>query len=173
VVSFLLAFPPNPCKLCIPLLSHAFYKPCPSHPHWLDHSNYMWRWVQVMKILIIPNISTLLLFHPSWDQIFSSAPCSQTPSVQVLCSSLNVRDQVSHLYKTIGLISTLFGNGWDDKRFWIEWYQALKMHKLNSPWIWTASELCIHTYFIFEITQRIVTKLRIRGSKITSVKYYS
>jgi hypothetical protein len=23
--------------------------PCPSHPPWLDHSNYTWRRVQVMK----------------------------------------------------------------------------------------------------------------------------
>jgi hypothetical protein len=26
----------------------------------------------------------LLLFHPSWGKIFSSAPCFQTPSVCVL-----------------------------------------------------------------------------------------
>jgi hypothetical protein len=24
--------------------------PCPSHPPWLDHSNYTWRSVQVMNI---------------------------------------------------------------------------------------------------------------------------
>jgi hypothetical protein len=27
--------------------------PCPSHPPWLDHSNYTWRRVQVMKLLIM------------------------------------------------------------------------------------------------------------------------
>jgi hypothetical protein len=27
--------------------------PCPSHPPWLDHSNYTWRGVQVMKLLIM------------------------------------------------------------------------------------------------------------------------
>jgi hypothetical protein len=26
---------------------------CPSHPPWLDHSNYTWRRVQVMKLLIM------------------------------------------------------------------------------------------------------------------------
>jgi hypothetical protein len=26
--------------------------PCPSHPSWLDYSNYTWRRVQVMKLLI-------------------------------------------------------------------------------------------------------------------------
>jgi hypothetical protein len=46
-------------------------------------------------------LSNLLLFHPSWLKIFSSAPCSQTSCV---CSSLNVRDQVSHPYKTAGCI---------------------------------------------------------------------
>jgi hypothetical protein len=27
--------------------------PCPSHHPWLDHSNYTWRRVQVMKYIII------------------------------------------------------------------------------------------------------------------------
>jgi hypothetical protein len=27
--------------------------PCPSHPPWLDHSNYTWRRVQAMKLLIM------------------------------------------------------------------------------------------------------------------------
>jgi hypothetical protein len=27
--------------------------PCPSHPPWLDHSNYAWRRVQAMKLLIM------------------------------------------------------------------------------------------------------------------------
>jgi hypothetical protein len=27
--------------------------PCPSHPPWLDHSNYICRRVQVMKLLIM------------------------------------------------------------------------------------------------------------------------
>jgi hypothetical protein len=29
------------------------YMPCPSHPPWFDHSNYTWRRVQVMKLLIM------------------------------------------------------------------------------------------------------------------------
>jgi hypothetical protein len=29
------------------------YMPCPSHPPSLDHSNYTWRRVQVMKLLIM------------------------------------------------------------------------------------------------------------------------
>jgi hypothetical protein len=50
--------------------------PCPSDP-WLVHSNYTWTRVQVTKFL------NLLSFHLSSVQIFSSAPCSQTPSVYV------------------------------------------------------------------------------------------
>jgi hypothetical protein len=34
--------------ICIHLLPHSCYMPCPSHPPWLDHSNYTWRRVQVM-----------------------------------------------------------------------------------------------------------------------------
>jgi hypothetical protein len=31
--------------------SHSCYMPSPSHPPWLDHSNYVWRGVQVMELL--------------------------------------------------------------------------------------------------------------------------
>jgi hypothetical protein len=30
--------------------------PCPSHPPWLDHSNYIWRRIQVMKRVIITSV---------------------------------------------------------------------------------------------------------------------
>jgi hypothetical protein len=36
--------------------------PCPSHPPWLDHSNYTWRRVQVMKFL-----TSLLLDGGEWS----------------------------------------------------------------------------------------------------------
>jgi hypothetical protein len=53
-------FPP----ICIPLSPHSCYMPYPSHPPWFDHSNYTWRRVQVMKLLIMqllqpPVISSL------------------------------------------------------------------------------------------------------------------
>jgi hypothetical protein len=48
------------CPICIPLLTHSCYMPRPSHPSWLDHSNYTWRRVHVMKLFIMslfgPNI---------------------------------------------------------------------------------------------------------------------
>jgi hypothetical protein len=39
--------------ICIPLLPHSCYMHRPSHPSWLDYSNYTWRRVQVMKLLLI------------------------------------------------------------------------------------------------------------------------
>jgi hypothetical protein len=35
------------------LFPHACYMPCPSHRNWLDHNNYTYRRVQVMKLLIM------------------------------------------------------------------------------------------------------------------------
>jgi hypothetical protein len=39
--------------ICISRLSYSCYMPCPPHPPWLDHSNYTWRRVQAMKLLIM------------------------------------------------------------------------------------------------------------------------
>jgi hypothetical protein len=39
--------------------------PCPSHSPWLEHSNYTWRRVQVMKLLI-------MLFTPTSHGFYSS-----------------------------------------------------------------------------------------------------
>jgi hypothetical protein len=36
----------------IPLLPHLCYMSCSSHAPWLDHSNYTWRRVQVMMLLV-------------------------------------------------------------------------------------------------------------------------
>jgi hypothetical protein len=44
---------PHQYPICIPGRPHSYYMPCPSHPPWLDHSNYVWRGVQVMKLLIM------------------------------------------------------------------------------------------------------------------------
>jgi hypothetical protein len=57
---------------------HSCYMPCPSHPPWLEHSNYTWRRVQVMKLLIMQFLQhpvTSFLFHPN---ILLSAMFSNT-----------------------------------------------------------------------------------------------
>jgi hypothetical protein len=80
VVSFLLNFP---TKSYIQSSSpHACYIPFPSHPPWLDNSNYVCEeyklWISSLcSFLQSPVTSSLFV------QIFSSAPCSQTPSVYV------------------------------------------------------------------------------------------
>jgi hypothetical protein len=51
--------------------------PCQSHPLQLDHSDYTWWRVQVMKLLILSH-------HPFSFRIFPSESGSQTPSVRVL-----------------------------------------------------------------------------------------
>jgi hypothetical protein len=52
--------------------------PRPSHPPRLDHSNYTWRRVQITKLLVMRFLNP----PANWSQ-FSSASCSQTPSVCV------------------------------------------------------------------------------------------
>jgi hypothetical protein len=39
--------------ICIHLLPHASYLPRPYSPPWLDHCNYIWLRVQIMKLLIM------------------------------------------------------------------------------------------------------------------------
>jgi hypothetical protein len=77
--------------MCTPRLPHSCYMPCPSHPPFLYHSNYIWRWVQVMKLLMQLS-RTSCHFIPLGpiilDTLFSI--------VLSLGSSLNFRDQVSH-----------------------------------------------------------------------------
>jgi hypothetical protein len=63
---------------------HACYMPCFSHIHWLDHSNFTWRKRGSYEALHWAIITSLLFLNPSSVQIFSSAPCSQSPSVCVL-----------------------------------------------------------------------------------------
>jgi hypothetical protein len=73
--------------------AQACYIPCPSHPPGLDHSDYTWRRVQVMRLLIIQ-------FSPiSYDFISHQSKYSPEHPVS-LYSSLNIRDQVSHPYKS-------------------------------------------------------------------------
>jgi hypothetical protein len=61
---------------------HSCCMPCPSHLPFLDLCNNAWRRVQVVKLLTMQSSPTSRHFNSS-IQIFSPAPCSQTPSVYV------------------------------------------------------------------------------------------
>jgi hypothetical protein len=97
-----------------------------SHPPWPDYSNYTWRRVHIMKLLVTQ-------FSPFTGQLIplrSKYPPQHLLS-NSLCSSLNVRDQVSHPYRTTAKIIFLyilmfkfFDSRWEDRRLWTEWYQA-------------------------------------------------
>jgi hypothetical protein len=58
--------------VCIPLLYHALYMLCLSDPPWLHFSNYIWRRVQVMKLLIIRIISSLFGPNIHFSTLFSN-----------------------------------------------------------------------------------------------------
>jgi hypothetical protein len=93
VVSFILALPP----ITYMHSSSPIRATCPAHLILRDHSNYTWRRVQVMKLLIMqfskPPV-TSSLFGPN---IVVNTLFSNTLS---LCFFINVSDQVSHPYKT-------------------------------------------------------------------------
>jgi hypothetical protein len=63
-----------------PVLATVSYS---SHPTWFDQPNDIHRGVKILKLLIIEIFFRLLLLSCSFVQTFSSAPCSQTPSVCV------------------------------------------------------------------------------------------
>jgi hypothetical protein len=96
--------------------------PCPSHPPWLGlfaeecevRNSSLSSFLQppIMSSLFSPNILLSTLFSVTLN----------------LCSSPNVRDQVSHPYKIAGkiivlyiLIFTYIDNRREDRRFWNEW----------------------------------------------------
>jgi hypothetical protein len=57
--------------LCVLILPHSCYMPCPSHPPLLDHSNYIWRGIQVMNLLImqfLPASCHLILLRSKYTQ---------------------------------------------------------------------------------------------------------
>jgi len=86
------------------LISHACYIPLPSRPPSLDHPNNIWWSVQVVKLLIMQPSRASRPFLPLRFKYSPQYPVLYTLN---LCSSLSVRDQVSHPYKTTGKILIL------------------------------------------------------------------
>jgi len=84
--------------VCISHLSHACYMPHAPRPPWFDYRNNILWSVQVTNLLIMwsspPAISSLSGPNTLFSTIFSNA--------LNLCSSPNMRYQVSHPYKTTG-----------------------------------------------------------------------
>jgi hypothetical protein len=80
-------------------LSHQYHHPL------LHKCDYTWRRIQIMRLVLSSFLHppvTLSLFSPyiSLNTLFSS---TLSP-----CSSLNVRDQVSHPHRTTGKIIGLY-----------------------------------------------------------------
>jgi len=90
--------------VCIPHRSHACYILCPSHPPWLHHPNNIWwhkLWNSSLCNIFQPPTTSSLLS----PNILLSILSSDTSN---LCSSLSVKEQVSHPYKTRGKIRVLY-----------------------------------------------------------------
>jgi hypothetical protein len=60
------------------------YMPCPSNPPWLDHSNYTWRRVQVMKLLIMQFSPTSHHFIPLRSKYCPQHPVLKHPQSMFL-----------------------------------------------------------------------------------------
>jgi hypothetical protein len=78
-------------------------KPHPSSS-WLDHSNYTWT-VKVTKLLIMQLCPASCYFISPWSKY---SPQNVFSNIASICPSLNVRDHVSHSYKTKGKIIVLY-----------------------------------------------------------------
>jgi hypothetical protein len=79
----------------IPIRPHLCYMPCPSHPSWLDHSNYVWRWVQVMKLLIMQFPPVSRHFIPPRSKYSPQRPVMHNIS-NMMCTFLFQRLSVTH-----------------------------------------------------------------------------
>ena len=100
------------------LFTDTFHMPRPHHP------NSTWWAVQMMKVLTMQLPLVFRHFAPLRAKHFAQQPFSNIPS---LCSSLNMRNQVSHPYETARKIVVMYisifkalGSKREDKRIWIE-----------------------------------------------------
>ena len=110
--------------LSVPSTCHVLH---PYHSSWFDYPSNIWWGVEVMNFLVM--YFSLLLW-----QLFLLGPnilLSTLPSnILSLRSSLNVRDQSSHPYKTgkiivlFILICIFFDSKQGDKRFCTEWWKT-------------------------------------------------
>jgi hypothetical protein len=85
----------------LPFHHHVCYMPCPFNPPLLDHCNYIWLRVEVMKILIMQISPSGYYFIPLHSKYSPQHTILKHPQPMFLP---NVRDQVSIPYKTRGKI---------------------------------------------------------------------
>jgi hypothetical protein len=78
--------------------------PCPSHSPWLDHSNYTWRRVQVMEVLIMQ-----FLEPPVASSLFGcgSLALQQNPQLFVAQRRALCREFLFHSTFLIGILYSL------------------------------------------------------------------
>jgi len=82
--------------------SYISFFTCLSYSHWYDHSNNIWR--RLLVIQSSPASCHFLSLRSKYSpQRFIIRHCQST-----LCSSLSVRDQISHTCKIVGQIVVLF-----------------------------------------------------------------
>jgi hypothetical protein len=101
--SFTPTFPPITFTRSI--LTYSCYMVLPFRPSPLDHSTYTWWRLQIAQLLVMHFVhppASSSLFSPN---IFLGTIFSNILS---LCSSLNVRNQFSHPYRSTGKIIALY-----------------------------------------------------------------
>jgi hypothetical protein len=91
-------------SVCITFTYHACYMPCPFNSTWLDY-------IYIIYIIITSGEGYNL--WSSWVNIWSVLGpniflSSVSSNILSLCTSRNVRDQVSHPYRTTGKITVLY-----------------------------------------------------------------
>jgi hypothetical protein len=73
--------------------THSCYMPHPSHPSWLDYSNYTWRRVQVMKFLIMQ-------FSPTSCLCFLiTISCDHIVIILGIDKRINIQEDFAKLYE--------------------------------------------------------------------------
>jgi len=116
------SFHQNP--ICIFLVPHMCHMPYPSNASWFDHLINIWWWVESVKLLTVWSSQLPCYLVPLRPMYFPQ----HLSNILSLCSSLSVRNQTSHPYKTRGKITILcvlifmfLDSKLEDKRFCTKW----------------------------------------------------
>jgi len=92
---FLLRFLHNPIRMS--LIPHACHMPCPSHPPLFVRPNYIWRGVEIMKLLNM-QFPAASFCASSYVEILSLVPCSLHLTSPV-CSLRSASRSMFHTHK--------------------------------------------------------------------------